>query len=79
MRFQNRILWKAGIALCMLCFSFQAGAQTSKFTSELLSAKGKTLKLHYAKMALTAKLVGTAVNDPNWFNWCVSPIQGMVI
>jgi len=62
--------------ICMLCFSFQLGAQTAKPAPTLLSAKGKALKLPYTKMALTAKLVGTAVSDVNWFNWCVSPIQG---
>jgi hypothetical protein len=60
----------------MLCFSFHSGARTVKPASRLLSAKGKTLKLSYTKMALAAKLVGTAVSDVNWFDWCVSPIQG---
>lgn len=44
-------------------------------TTALPSAKGQPTKLPYTHMALTAKLVGVAVGDPNWFNWCISPIK----
>ena len=27
-------------------------------------------------MALTARLIGPAVEEVDWFNWCVSPIMG---
>jgi hypothetical protein len=43
---------------------------------DLPTAKGKTTKVPYAHMALTAKLVGIAIGDANWYNWCVSPIEG---
>jgi hypothetical protein len=42
----------------------------------LPTAKDKTAKVPYSHMALTAKFVGAAVTDSNWYNWCVSPIQG---
>jgi hypothetical protein len=60
----------------MLLFSMQVVAQSNQVTPALPSAKGKTLQLPYTQMALTAKLMGVAVSDSNWFNWCVSPIQG---
>lgn len=43
---------------------------------DLPSSKGKTIKVPYAHMALSAKLIGVAIADTNWYNWCVSPLQG---
>jgi hypothetical protein len=52
-------------------------AQTSDtIQKELPTAKGKPTKVPYSHMALSAKLVGVAVGDSNWYNWCVSPIEG---
>jgi len=42
----------------------------------LPTAVGKERKLPYSKMATTAKFIGTALADPDWFNWCISPIWG---
>lgn len=42
----------------------------------LRSAEGCELKMPYAKMALSAKFIGTAIEQEDWFNWCVSPIIG---
>ncbi|WP_316801837.1 hypothetical protein [Pedobacter nototheniae] len=58
------------IICTIILASFIAYAQT------LPTAKGKTPKLPYTKMALTAKLLGTAIADTVWYNWCVSPIIG---
>ncbi len=41
----------------------------------LPSAKGKATKIPYANMALSAKLLGAAASDTNYFSWCVSPIK----
>lgn len=43
---------------------------------QLPTAKGKPTKVPYSHMALTAKFIGPAIADSNWYNWCVSPIQG---
>lgn len=43
---------------------------------QLSTAKGKPTKVPYAQMALTAKYIGPAIADANWYNWCVSPIKG---
>ncbi len=32
-------------------------------------------RLPYSSMALTAKFIGPAIADPNWYNWGVSPIM----
>ncbi len=42
----------------------------------LASSEGQTLNLPYSKMALTAKLIGPAVEEEDFYNWCVSPIVG---
>ncbi len=42
----------------------------------LPTAVGKQRKLPYSKMATSAKFIGTALADPDWFNWCISPIWG---
>ncbi|RED23863.1 hypothetical protein BD847_2937 [Flavobacterium cutihirudinis] len=49
-------------------------AQTSQSTKVL--SKEKTTKMPLSHMAQTAKLIGPAISDPNWYNWCVSPIKG---
>lgn len=64
------------LLICMICLALQGSAQTLHPATVLQSAKGKTLMLPYSHMALTAKLIGTAVSNANWFNWCISPIQG---
>ncbi len=33
-------------------------------------------RLPYSSMALTAKFVGPAIADPDWYNWGISPIVG---
>jgi alpha-L-fucosidase 2 len=33
-------------------------------------------KLPYAPFARTAQFVGAAISEKDWYNWCVSPIQG---
>lgn len=43
---------------------------------QLSSANGKATRLPYSGMALSAKFIGPAVNDPDWFSWCISPIIG---
>jgi hypothetical protein len=44
--------------------------------AERLAVEAKTAKLPYSHMALRARLIGPAISDPNWYNWCVSPIMG---
>lgn len=62
------------LGVTITCLS--AFAQHNATVKTLPSGKGKINKVPYSNMALTAKLVGTAVADSNWYNWCVSPIQG---
>lgn len=52
--------------------------QTIKATvrTSLPSAAGKPTKIPYSHMALKAKLIGPATTDPDWYNWCISPIKG---
>lgn len=44
--------------------------------SGLKSAAGVELTMPVTHMALTARLIGPAVEEVDWFNWCVSPIMG---
>ncbi len=50
--------------------------QSSARQKDLPTARGKATKIPYAHMALSARLIGTAIADSNWYNWCVSPIEG---
>lgn len=60
---------------CSLFFVPLLGKEKAK-GKVLKSAEGKALNLPYSQMALTAKLIGPAVEEKGWFNWCVSPIIG---
>jgi hypothetical protein len=63
-------------SVLLLCTGlFHVHAQSAP-KQELPTAKGKTTKVPYSQMALTAKYAGVAIADPNWYNWCVSPIKG---
>lgn len=44
--------------------------------AKLKSGVGKELRMPYSHTALTAKLVGPAIDQKDWFCWCVSPIIG---
>src|ERR1700712_1292467 len=44
--------------------------------NELPTAKGKATKVPYSQMSLSAKYIGPAIADPNFYNWCASPIEG---
>lgn len=43
---------------------------------ELPSSKENERKLPYSSFALTARFVGSAIAETDWYNWCISPIQG---
>ena len=62
---------KVCLSAIFLCYSF-----CILHAQILKSAKDQELKLPYSKMALSAKLIGTAISEPDWYNWCVSPIMG---
>lgn len=66
----------AGIGTALL-FTFNPSYAQDKNGNQLPTSKGKPTKVPYSKMALTAKYIGVAVADTNWYNWCVSPIQGI--
>ena len=69
----TKILWITLFSCLLLPFP------SCKEKSEkqiLKSAKGQELKLPYSHIALTAQLIGPAVEEEDWFNWCVSPIMG---
>ena len=42
----------------------------------LRSAQGVHLTVPYADMALSARFIGPAASDEDWFIWCFSPIWG---
>jgi hypothetical protein len=71
---RNRLIATLIISF-VLIINFHSQAQDSK-VNFLPTAKSKQTKVPYSKMALTAKYVGVAIADTNWFNWCVSPIEG---
>ena len=48
----------------------------SSKTAVLRSGEGKELLMPYSHTALTAKLVGPAIYDKDWYSWCVSPLIG---
>lgn len=67
---------KVNIITSILCglfcfFNSSLFAQRSR----LQSAEGKDLKIPYAKMALTAELLGSVVDEPDWYIWCFSPLM----
>lgn len=53
-----------------------AWAEDKSGRDVLPSAVGKTLRMPYSSMALTAKLIGPAIEEEDYYNWCVSPIMG---
>jgi len=70
---KNNIL----IIALLLVFSSNGFLKAQKRNNNSASSKeGKATKMPYSHMALTAKLIGPATTDPNWYNWCVSPIKG---
>nr|WP_315399319.1 glycoside hydrolase family protein [uncultured Sphingobacterium sp.] len=64
------------VLLITLMMALFGALFAQKVSKGLPSDKGESTKLPYTKMALTAKLMDTAVSDPKWFNWCISPIMG---
>lgn len=79
MKIYVKTIAKITTGLLLITTQYNLHAQipnTALATKELPTAKGKLTKVPYSHMALTAKLVGVAIGDPNWYNWCVSPIQG---
>jgi len=60
------------VFFCLILIHLSLSAQIK----ELPSSKGKETKIPYSSMALTAKFIGPAISQSDWFNWCVSPIQG---
>jgi hypothetical protein len=42
----------------------------------LASSAGKELLIPYSDMALTAVYAGSALSEKDWYNWCISPIEG---
>lgn len=59
--------------LSILCSCNDGMSSTGKY---LKSAEGQKLHLPYAKMALTAKYIGPAIENEDYYNWGVSPIKG---
>lgn len=64
------VFWSSFVML----FPLVGQERTEK--KSLKSAEGKEMKMPYSKMALTAKLIGPAIDEKEWFNWCVSPVIG---
>ena len=42
----------------------------------LRSSRGVSLTMPYSDMALSARFIGPAVSDKDWYIWCFSPIWG---
>ena len=68
----RRAFWSVLSGFMLL--SVSGYTQTNR--ASLPSSAGKELKVPYAPMALNAELIGPAISEKDWFNWCVSPIQG---
>lgn len=60
--------------LAAACVMSHAAANDGPESPRLNSGKGKELRMPYSPTALTARLIGPAVDEPDWFCWCVSPI-----
>lgn len=69
---QNYLL--GSLFAILVCQTLNAQQEPSKHL--LKSAQGKELNMPYTDMALNAKLIGPAISDPDWYNWCISPIVG---
>lgn len=63
------------LLLLFFLFSCSTGNKHLQKTS-LRTAKGKQNTIPYSKMALKAEFIGTAIANPDWFNWGASPIEG---
>lgn len=72
-KMSTKVIWI--VLSCSLFFIFLSGKEKTE-EKVLKSAEGKVLNLPYSQMALTAKLIGPAVEEKDWFNWCVSPMIG---
>jgi len=44
--------------------------------NQLPSGENVNLKMPFSEMALQMKYLGTVMSDPDYFYWCVSPIEG---
>ena len=68
---------KVALFLVSCLFMVQPAWAEGKSGRDVLpSAVGKTLRMPYSSMALTAKLIGPAIEEEDYYNWCVSPIMG---
>ena len=68
------------LLLAGICFGLPlqltlAKAQTGA-GPRLKSGEGKELRMPYSHTALTARLIGPAISQKDWFCWCVSPLIG---
>lgn len=43
--------------------------------SKLLSGRNIDLKLPFSNLALGLEYIGPAMSDPDYFYWCISPID----
>lgn len=62
--------------MIQLLFLALLSGQIAAQKQELPSSAGKERKLPYTSFALTANFIGPAISEKDWYNWCVSPIQG---
>ena len=67
------LLAGACFSLPALLIPAQAQSQTAP---RLKSGEGKELRMPYSHTALTARLIGPAISQKDWFCWCVSPLIG---
>lgn len=63
------------IIISILCGLFSFFNSSLFAQRRLQSAEGKDLKIPYTKMALTAELLGSVVDEPDWYIWCFSPLM----
>ncbi|GKG73536.1 hypothetical protein DXA15_13800 [Parabacteroides sp. AM58-2XD] len=73
---KNLLLKTIWVALSCSVAIFTLSGQEKAKEKVLKSAEGKELNMPYSQMALTAKLIGPAIDEKDWFNWCVSPLVG---
>ncbi len=64
------------LALLFLCLCALTTSAQTVASPSLPTEGSQHALLPYAPMAKSAEFLGPAVADPDWFNWCSSPIIG---
>ena len=69
---------KAVVGCGLLCGMVGVSSALAQevWQDSLRSSRGVSLTMPYSDMALSARFIGPAVSDKDWYIWCFSPIWG---